>query len=84
MERDGEKWPYSAAGSECTAYMQIRQCAPAPNKGKKPLTALPYDEAPPSGALDVEMNAPVMTGVRSTLQDESAMNLDNELDNIYD
>ncbi|KIJ37653.1 hypothetical protein M422DRAFT_259746 [Sphaerobolus stellatus SS14] len=40
MERDGEKWPYSTAGSECAAYMQIHQHAPAPNKGKKPLTGL--------------------------------------------
>ncbi|KIJ51571.1 hypothetical protein M422DRAFT_244734 [Sphaerobolus stellatus SS14] len=38
MERDGEKWPYSAAGSERTAYMQIHQHAPAQNKGKKSLT----------------------------------------------
>ncbi|KIJ49031.1 hypothetical protein M422DRAFT_246813 [Sphaerobolus stellatus SS14] len=38
MERDGEKQLYSTAGLEHAAYMQICQCAPAPNKGKKPLT----------------------------------------------
>ncbi|KIJ48848.1 hypothetical protein M422DRAFT_247207 [Sphaerobolus stellatus SS14] len=122
LERDNEKRPCSSAGSEHAAYMQIHRHAPAPNKGKKPMTgslqsriaahaqqpaktgesshqrldaeldvysqshepALPYDDALPSGAPDVEMNAPVMTGVRSTLRDESAMHLDNELDDIYD
>ncbi|KIJ57332.1 hypothetical protein M422DRAFT_238926 [Sphaerobolus stellatus SS14] len=44
---------------------------------------LPYDEEPPSSAPDVEMSAPVMTGASSTLQDESAMNLDHELDDLY-
>ncbi|KIJ42718.1 hypothetical protein M422DRAFT_254167 [Sphaerobolus stellatus SS14] len=101
MERDNEKWPCSATGSEHAAYMQIHQCAPAPNKGKKPMTgslqsriaahaqqlartALPYDEVPPSRVPDVEMNALVMTGVRSTFHDESAIHLDTELDDIYD
>ncbi|KIJ52107.1 hypothetical protein M422DRAFT_243699 [Sphaerobolus stellatus SS14] len=122
MERDDEKRPYSTAGMEHTAYMQLHQRAPAPNKGKRPLTgslqsrltahnpqpaktgessqqqldleldayhqscelALPYEEELPHSAPDVEMSAPVITGASSTLYDESTMNIDHELDDLYD
>ncbi|KIJ53271.1 hypothetical protein M422DRAFT_242406 [Sphaerobolus stellatus SS14] len=122
MERDDEKRPFSAAGLERAAYMQLHQGVPAPNKGKEPLTGpiqsrptahtrqpaktgessqqrldadldaynqshdpvLPYEEEPPRGAPDVEMSAPVSTGASCTLPDESAMNLDHELDDLYE
>ncbi|KIJ51956.1 hypothetical protein M422DRAFT_243528 [Sphaerobolus stellatus SS14] len=122
MQRYEEKRPYSAAGMERAAYMQLHQCPPAPNKGKQPVTGslqsrlsahalqsaktgessqqhldmdldsyyqarepvLPYEEEPPSGVHDVEMNAPVVAGANSTLPDESTMNIDHELDDLYE
>ncbi|KIJ47321.1 hypothetical protein M422DRAFT_249170 [Sphaerobolus stellatus SS14] len=122
MERHEEKRPCSAAGTECAAYMQLNQCPPAPNKGKRPVTgslqsrlsvhaptpaktgessqqwldadldsynqvhelALPYNEGPPSGTPDVEMHVPVVTGTSSTLPNESTMNVDQELDDLYE
>ncbi|KIJ35323.1 hypothetical protein M422DRAFT_262488 [Sphaerobolus stellatus SS14] len=46
--------------------------------------ALPYEEGPPLGVPDVEMSTPVITGARGTLHDESTMNVDHELDDLYD
>ncbi|KIJ42603.1 hypothetical protein M422DRAFT_254042 [Sphaerobolus stellatus SS14] len=45
MERDEEKRPMSAAAMERAAYMLLHQSAPAPNKGKKPLTD--YNQSKP-------------------------------------
>ncbi|KIJ52126.1 hypothetical protein M422DRAFT_243721 [Sphaerobolus stellatus SS14] len=45
---------------------------------------LPYDEEPPHGVPDVEMSTPVVTGASSTLHDESTMNIDHELHDLYD
>ncbi|KIJ28839.1 hypothetical protein M422DRAFT_269797 [Sphaerobolus stellatus SS14] len=107
MERHEEKRPYSAAGTEHTAYIQLNHCPPAPNKGKRPSAktgkssqqhldadlesyhqahepVLPYEEEPPSSAPDVEMNAPVVAGASSNLQDESTMHVDHELDDLYE
>ncbi|KIJ48014.1 hypothetical protein M422DRAFT_248165 [Sphaerobolus stellatus SS14] len=120
--KDEEKRPMSAAGVERAAYMLLHQSAPAPNKGKKPLTGtsqskpsahtlqpaklrqsshqrldadleayhkqcepvLPYSDEPPSGEPDVEMHAPTAVGAHSTLPDESTMNIDHELDDLYE
>ncbi|KIJ24016.1 hypothetical protein M422DRAFT_275296 [Sphaerobolus stellatus SS14] len=95
MERDEEKQPMSTAGIERAAYMQLHQSAPAPNKGKKPLTGnkaynkqrepvLPYSGEPPSGEPDVEMSAPTVVGASGTLSDESTMNIDHELNDLYE
>ncbi|KIJ27460.1 hypothetical protein M422DRAFT_271372 [Sphaerobolus stellatus SS14] len=95
MEWDEEKRPMSATGMERAAYMLLHQSAPAPNKGKKLLTGtkaynnqhepiLPYSEAPPSGEPDVEMHGPPAVGVRGTLPDESTMNVDPEIEDLYE
>ncbi|KIJ32212.1 hypothetical protein M422DRAFT_266012 [Sphaerobolus stellatus SS14] len=44
---------------------------------------LPYAEEPLRGTSDVEMSAPVNAGTNSTLPDESAMNLDHNLNDLY-
>ncbi|KIJ41828.1 hypothetical protein M422DRAFT_255152 [Sphaerobolus stellatus SS14] len=95
MERDEEKRPMSAAGMEQATYMLLHQSAPAPNKGKKLLTGhkaynnqrepiLPYSEEPPSGEPDVEMHGPTAVGVRGTLPEESTMNIDPEMEDLYE
>ncbi|KIJ53242.1 hypothetical protein M422DRAFT_242371 [Sphaerobolus stellatus SS14] len=45
---------------------------------------LPYEEEPPSSVPDMEMNAPVVAGANGTLPDESTMNIDHELNDLYD
>ncbi|KIJ43687.1 hypothetical protein M422DRAFT_252929 [Sphaerobolus stellatus SS14] len=45
---------------------------------------LPYNDEPPTGEPDVEMSAPTHVGASGTLPDESAMNLDHELDDLND
>ncbi|KIJ40863.1 hypothetical protein M422DRAFT_256024 [Sphaerobolus stellatus SS14] len=45
---------------------------------------LPYDEVPPSGTLDVEMDVPAVSGTSGTLPNESTMNVDQELDDLYE
>ncbi|KIJ48677.1 hypothetical protein M422DRAFT_247538 [Sphaerobolus stellatus SS14] len=45
---------------------------------------LPYTDEPPTSKPDVEMSAPTHVGASGTLPDESAMNIDHELDDLYD
>ncbi|KIJ54769.1 hypothetical protein M422DRAFT_240854 [Sphaerobolus stellatus SS14] len=45
---------------------------------------LPYSEEPPSGEPDVEMYGPTTGAVRSTLPDESTMNVDPEFEDLYE
>ncbi|KIJ31310.1 hypothetical protein M422DRAFT_267121 [Sphaerobolus stellatus SS14] len=44
---------------------------------------LPYSEAPPSGEPESENNAPSSLGASSTLPDESTMDIDPELADLY-
>ncbi|KIJ26111.1 hypothetical protein M422DRAFT_272852 [Sphaerobolus stellatus SS14] len=44
---------------------------------------IPYSEEPPSGELETEGNAPPLDGASSTLHNESTMDIDPELDDIY-
>ncbi|KIJ40250.1 hypothetical protein M422DRAFT_256786 [Sphaerobolus stellatus SS14] len=44
---------------------------------------LPYDEAPPSGEPETGNTAPPSAGASSTLHEESTMDIDQELDDIY-
>ncbi|KIJ42653.1 hypothetical protein M422DRAFT_254096 [Sphaerobolus stellatus SS14] len=44
---------------------------------------LPYDEAPPSGTPDVEMEVPAIAGTSGTLHNESTMIVDPELEDLY-
>ncbi|KIJ56281.1 hypothetical protein M422DRAFT_239500 [Sphaerobolus stellatus SS14] len=44
---------------------------------------LSYDEVPPSGTPDVEMEVPATAGTSGTLPSESTMNVDQELDDLY-
>ncbi|KIJ46960.1 hypothetical protein M422DRAFT_249232 [Sphaerobolus stellatus SS14] len=44
---------------------------------------LPYDEAPPSGTPDMEMEVPAIVGTSGTLHTESTMNADLELEDLY-
>ncbi|KIJ34020.1 hypothetical protein M422DRAFT_263979 [Sphaerobolus stellatus SS14] len=44
---------------------------------------LPYDEAPPSGTPDVEMDIPVVAGTSGTLNNDGTMNVDPELEDLY-
>ncbi|KIJ47524.1 hypothetical protein M422DRAFT_248959 [Sphaerobolus stellatus SS14] len=44
---------------------------------------LPYDEVPPSGTPNVEMDVRTISGTSSTLPNESTMNVDQELDDLY-
>ncbi|KIJ31485.1 hypothetical protein M422DRAFT_266863 [Sphaerobolus stellatus SS14] len=112
MERDEEKRPMSAAAMD----------APAPNKGKKPLTGssqskptahalqpaklrqsshqrldanleaynnerepiLPYSGEPPSHEPDVEMHGPTAIGACGTLTEESTINVDPEIEDLYE
>ncbi|KIJ38262.1 hypothetical protein M422DRAFT_259171 [Sphaerobolus stellatus SS14] len=51
------------------------------NQVREPV--LPYDEAPPSGEVETGDNAPPHAGASSTLPDESTMDIDPELYDIY-
>ncbi|KIJ24344.1 hypothetical protein M422DRAFT_274891 [Sphaerobolus stellatus SS14] len=51
------------------------------NQVREPV--LPYDEAPPSGTPDVEMEVPAVASTSGTLPNESTMNVDPELDDLY-
>ncbi|KIJ29487.1 hypothetical protein M422DRAFT_269146 [Sphaerobolus stellatus SS14] len=51
------------------------------NQVREPV--LPYDEAPPSDTPDMEMDVPAVAGTSSTLHNESTMNVDPELDDLY-
>ncbi|KIJ40146.1 hypothetical protein M422DRAFT_256975 [Sphaerobolus stellatus SS14] len=44
---------------------------------------LPYSEEPPSGEPETGGNVPPQAGASSTLHDESTMNIDPKLDDIY-
>ncbi|KIJ31338.1 hypothetical protein M422DRAFT_267011 [Sphaerobolus stellatus SS14] len=44
---------------------------------------LPYSDAPPSGEPETESNAPKSVGASGTLPDESTMDIDPELDDLY-
>ncbi|KIJ47451.1 hypothetical protein M422DRAFT_248856 [Sphaerobolus stellatus SS14] len=71
-------WPYHQASiqqwldADLDSYNQVRE------------PALPYDEGPLSGTPDVEMHVPVVTGTSGTLSNESTMNVDQELDDLYE
>ncbi|KIJ51141.1 hypothetical protein M422DRAFT_244325 [Sphaerobolus stellatus SS14] len=45
---------------------------------------LPYEEGPPSSVPDVEMHVPAVAGTSGTLPNESIMNVDQELDDLYE
>ncbi|KIJ28412.1 hypothetical protein M422DRAFT_270271 [Sphaerobolus stellatus SS14] len=97
MERHEEKRPCSTTGTERAAYMQLNQRSPAPHKGSQQQLdtdldsyhqmhelILPYEEGPPSGVPDVEMHVPAVAGTSGTLPNESTMNVDHELDDLYE
>ncbi|KIJ29967.1 hypothetical protein M422DRAFT_268533 [Sphaerobolus stellatus SS14] len=51
------------------------------NKQHEPV--IPYSEKPPIGEPDVEMIVPTIVGASSTLPYESTMNIDPEVEDLY-
>ncbi|KIJ31500.1 hypothetical protein M422DRAFT_266747 [Sphaerobolus stellatus SS14] len=96
MIRHEAKRPCSRAGRERADYMHITLRPPAPSKGNRQrldadldnynqvhATVLPYEEEPPRGAPEVEDTAQQSAVANNTLPDESNMDVDPELDDIY-
>ncbi|KIJ46742.1 hypothetical protein M422DRAFT_249911 [Sphaerobolus stellatus SS14] len=92
MERDEEKWPicrFIKAPLPPIRATQTgessQQCLDADldsyNQVHDPV--LPYDEAPPSGIPYMEMEVPAVVGTSGTLHNESTMNVDLELEDLY-
>ncbi|KIJ39990.1 hypothetical protein M422DRAFT_257308 [Sphaerobolus stellatus SS14] len=88
------KRPCSHTGSEHAAYMHLTLHPPAPHKGKRPVTGslqsrlsvhapTPVKTEPPRGEPKPGDAAPPSAGVKDTLPDESNMDVDPELDDIY-
>ncbi|KIJ52001.1 hypothetical protein M422DRAFT_243576 [Sphaerobolus stellatus SS14] len=90
------KRPCSRAGSERAAYMHLALRPPAPHKGNRQRLdadldnynqvhepVLPYEEEPPRSEPEIEDTAPLSVGANKTLPDESHMDVDPELDDIY-
>ncbi|KIJ48442.1 hypothetical protein M422DRAFT_247782 [Sphaerobolus stellatus SS14] len=86
--REQEKAPYKGK-KPATANRQSKPSVhtPTPAKtesyGQAHEQVLPYDEAPPSGEPEAGEIAPPSGGANSTLYDESTMDVDPELDDIY-
>ncbi|KIJ37167.1 hypothetical protein M422DRAFT_260330 [Sphaerobolus stellatus SS14] len=91
-----DKQPCSCAGSERAAYMDLALRPPAPHKGNRERLdanldnynqvhepVLPYEEEPPRGEPEVGDVAPPSAGANNTLPDESNMDVDPEMDDIY-
>ncbi|KIJ54594.1 hypothetical protein M422DRAFT_240663 [Sphaerobolus stellatus SS14] len=76
--------PHAAqpAKLEQSSHQQLDADLEAYNNAHEPI--LPYSEEPPSGEPDVEMHGPATGVVHGTLPDESTMNVDPELDDLYE
>ncbi|KIJ28838.1 hypothetical protein M422DRAFT_269796 [Sphaerobolus stellatus SS14] len=96
MERDEEKRPMIAAAMErarLSAHVptavqtgessQQRLDTDLDSYNQVRELVLPYDEAPPSGTPDVEMDVRAVAGTSSTLHNESTMHVDPELEDLY-
>ncbi|KIJ33572.1 hypothetical protein M422DRAFT_264508 [Sphaerobolus stellatus SS14] len=81
--RQQEHAPYKGKNM-VTGSSQSKPSVHAPTPAKTACEqVLPYDEAPPSGELEAGEIAPPSGGANSTLYDESTMDVDPELDDIY-
>ncbi|KIJ38043.1 hypothetical protein M422DRAFT_259443 [Sphaerobolus stellatus SS14] len=79
--RQQEQAPYKGK-HVATGNSQSKPSVHAPTPAKAACEqVLPYEEAPPSGEAEVEDT--VSAGVHTTLHDESNMDVDPELDDIY-